>query len=142
MPGGKRRVIIAGANVLSQLVSGVVVETQVYRGKSLLQYALAREEAERGSLAPVGWAYQNLAVPFEIGSGYLASGGLRKGNDSVVQEEVDVVSIDGGFTNLVDLFRVEAYAPQFAVQRKDRTSSYRQGLRRRADHDPMGKDRR
>ena len=75
------------------------------------------------------FTHQNLTIPFEIGSGYFACGGLCEGNDSVVQEQVDVVSVDGSFANLVDLFRIEAYAPQFAVQRENRSGSYRQRLR-------------
>ena len=92
----------------AQLGSRVVVEAQVDGRESFLQNTLACEQAQGGPLPPIRRPNQHFAVPFKIGPGNAARDALREGDGAIVKKEVDVVAIDGGIANFVNLLRIEA----------------------------------
>jgi len=81
----------------------------------------AGEQTERGPLPAVRRTYQQFSVTFKKRTGDAPVHCLREGDASVVEPQVNVLAIDAGFPNLVDLLGIKSDIAQCPIHRQHRT---------------------
>src|SRR5262249_23650041 len=97
----------------------VIVKEAEIRGCELLfQNCSIEKESQRGTLAQIRRDQQNLSVADEEGTGNMASDLLADDKPSVVQREVQGLTIEGRIAHAIRPCKIQPTVAQIAIERR------------------------
>ena len=108
--------VLRRTEVRLQVVRGIVIEPQIGRGKLFFQDTLLGEQSQSSTLPAVRRTNQHFSLALEVGAGDSAVDALRKGDGPVVEPQVKVFPVNGGFADFVHALGIESDAAQRAIE--------------------------